>query len=194
MRPRRLRERAARCPRTPAPAPLGGAGRLRRRLAILAVIEADGVQVRLADGVTVDARQLDTLAGELLGGSGSQGDGIDLSPLTAELRPAGTTAGSNSSAPGCANAACTPCEHVAAHQTAEKRFERAIATIHLALGVDRLPESAMAVLTDTHLAEGNQVRGRGPLSRLPQATGGRAGVEPSRRLRDLMARLLEREI
>ena len=180
----------------PESPPLTAASSLRSALAQLraavpGAVEADGVQLRLGGGITVDARELDTLAGDILDGSGAQGAGINLSRLTAEVLPGWHDDWVELERARMRGRCLHAIEHVAAHLTAEARFERAIATIHLALGGEGLRESAMTVLIEAHLAEGNKIEAVTPYLDYRKRLAAALGVEPSRHLRELMARLLD---
>lgn len=162
----------------------------RLRAATPAVLGTGITQLRLAAGVNVDTRQLEALAIELTGGDGGMYEEVDLGDLTAELLLGWNGEWVVLERERVQELCLRAIESVAERFAAEGRFARAITAVYQARRIDPLHESAMRVLMQIHLAEGNQVQAVSRYLDFRLRLRAVLGVEPSESVRALMAPLV----
>ena len=163
----------------------------RLRAALPGAVEVTRTHLRLSPRVAVDVRLVEAIARGRVPAAAAAGGRVDVSRFTADLLPGWRDEWVRSDRDGMRELGLDATGKVAAYEAARGDFGSAKATIFPALRRDPFRESAMLVLLEAILAEGNQSDAVRRYLAFRTKLRAILGVEPSRRLRDLMERLLD---
>ena len=141
-------------------------------------VEVEGGRLRLAEGVSVDVRAYEALARAVAAGDVPEEGGIDVRDFTDELLPGWHDDWVVGERDRLYELGQHAIEGYVGHEAAERRFTEAIDAILVALAREPFRESAMLVLLETVLAQGNQVKAAMRYLDFRSRLRAKMGVEP----------------
>ncbi|MCZ2525285.1 AfsR/SARP family transcriptional regulator [Streptomyces sp. HB2AG] len=156
-------------------------------------LEIGPAEVRLARGVTVDLHRARRVAHRILDPAGTDGiaepvlDAVE--DLSADLLPGWYDDWALMAAEEWLQLRLHALETLAGRLVAARRYAEAVAAAQAAVHAEPLRESGQACLVRAHLAEGNPSEALRAFTRYARRLEGELGLEPTERLRRLVAGL-----
>ena len=161
----------------------------RLRAVLPELLHREAGLLRLADGVLVDAWEVEQLASRLVSGDGAAGHGT-LDGLTAQLLPEWREDWVVFERDRLHDICMHAIEAHAARLASARRFSEAIVAVCEALRADPLRESAARTLVGIHLADSNRASAARAYLHFRERSLSQLGMEPSEEFRALVRPLL----